>query len=212
MKDKKKVITILLRWYKDNKRDFIWRSDKISLYKLITSEIFLWKTQANTVKRFLQKFFTKYPNPSALVVTSLSSLAKEIKELGLSNRRAKQLKVVISGFSERNIPVTEREFRKRFRVGQYVARSVLSLRYNQHLFPVDQNILRFFKRVFGWEISNIRKISTKDNLFLEDFIKIGKKRIIWAVIDFSSLVCRASNPACSDCVLYRECEQPVKLL
>ena len=200
-----RIVNRLLKWFANEGREFPWRKDRISLYKLLACEIFLWKTQANTVAHFIGPFFKKYPTPSHIEKASIKIVSRDIKKLGLSNRRARQLKQSFSAYSSKNIPRSEVEFRKRFRVGQYIARSVLAIYYDQKTFPVDQNINRFFIRVYNKEFKNIRKITREDNAFLKYFYGYGNKKLIWAVIDFASLICKNNSPKCGDCFLNEHC-------
>lgn len=195
----------LLNWFELNGRKFLWRKNNISLYKLLGCEIFLWKTRASTVSSFINSFFEKYCTPKKIETTSIAVLKKDIKKLGLYNRRAKQLKQTFTNFSNRNVPKSEREFRIRFKVGQYIARSALSIYSNQNLFPVDQNIDRFLKRVFNYNIRSLRIISMKDEVFLKDFINKAGKKIIWVTIDFASMICKNRNPECDNCILNKYC-------
>lgn len=193
MPNKDKTIHSLLKWYKRNKRKFLWRRKNISLYKLLACEIFLWKTQAKTVASFTGRFFKKYSSPLKIEKSSIKALKNDIKKLGLVNRRSKQLKNTFTKFSYHNVPQAEEEFRKRYRVGQYIARSVLAVRYSKKTFPVDENIRKFFKCLYGYDIKNIRKISKKDEKFLGRFIQKGKKEIIWAIIDLAAISCKTKQ-------------------
>lgn len=205
MKKKENIVKELLSWYKANGRKFLWRNSKINLYKLLICEIFLWRTQANTVASFIDSFLNKYPSPAKIDITPFNLLAKDIIKLGLVNRRTKQLKQTFLNYNNKKIPRSEKEFRKRFKVGQYIARSVLTIYYKQDLFPVDQNIHRFIQRVFDYKIKNIRNISERDDLFLTGFINQGKRKIIWAIIDFSASICKKLKPRCNACILNKYC-------
>jgi len=202
---KAKIKKELLKWFSVNKRSFPWRNKNISFYKLLISELFLWKTRANTVAFFIKFFFEKYSSTQKIQTVPERVLARDIKKLGLSNRRTKQLKKIFQDYSNKNIPKQEKLFRERFHVGQYVARSVLLIYYDLKLFPVDQNIKRFFTRVFDYDIESTRKISTKDETFLNYFVKKGNKEIVWAIIDFSTLVCKNRNPKCKECTINYHC-------
>lgn len=211
MNKKVKVVNELLRWYDTNGRQFLWRSKGISIYKLLACEIFLWRTQASRVSQFIELFFKKYPSPKCIEQVPLKELAEDIKKLGLSNRRAKKLKNTFSKYGTTRLPKSEKEFRKIFKLGQYTARSVLAIRYNKNAFPVDQNIRRFFERVFNYKIENIRNISKSDNVFLKKFFRSCNEKIIWAVIDFASLVCKNRYPSCSECILKKFCHHYLKI-
>ena len=81
----------LLKWYKENKRDYPWRKSK-SLFRILITEILLQKTIASNVNNIYSDFFTKYRNFSAINKTEITKLQSDIKELGLSNKRAQILK------------------------------------------------------------------------------------------------------------------------
>ena len=52
----------LLCWFSENGRKFPWRKDSATNYELIISEVFLQRTKADTVGRFLPVFFKRYPS------------------------------------------------------------------------------------------------------------------------------------------------------
>lgn len=47
----------LLDWYSKNGRDFPWRKKSATNYELIIAEVFLQRTKAETVAKFLPDFF-----------------------------------------------------------------------------------------------------------------------------------------------------------
>jgi|TARA_B100001971_G_scaffold175413_1_gene169023 A/G-specific adenine glycosylase len=203
---KRKVVNELLKWYKINARRFPWRRKKYPLYKLLVCEIFLWKTRADSVSKLIKEFFSKYPHPNYIRDSSKTTIVKDIKSLGLSTRRAKMLKKVFSNYNDRRIQKDEQGFRARFKVGQYIGRSVLSIYYDKNLLPVDQNIYRLIRRIFDYDIKNIRKVISQDEAFLSDFITYGGKEIIWAMIDYASIVCKEVKPKCLNCCVKKYCE------
>ncbi|MGV8016885.1 MAG: hypothetical protein AB2L26_01705 [Ignavibacteria bacterium] len=205
MNRRKKIVNKITSWYDESGRVFVWRK-RSSLYKLLITEIFLWKTQANTVNIFLPSFLEKYNTPEKIVNSSTQKLKRDIKTLGLSERRAKLLKGVFEDFSSNKVPINESKFRKRFKVGQYISRSVLLGYKNVIIFPVDANIRRFFHRVFSYDISNIRKITSEDDKFLNYFIEKGGKHFFWGVLDFCALVCKSKSPFCKNCLLNKLCD------
>ena len=59
---------LLFEWSKNNLRSFSWRKEGMSNYKKVIAEIFLQRTKAETVSKFIPKFYKHYPswtNPTA---------------------------------------------------------------------------------------------------------------------------------------------------
>ncbi len=195
----------LLRWYDTNGRQFPWRKGNHSLYKVLVSEILLWKTRAETINNFYPKFFSIYPNKRSLEKSSIEDLTRILQPLGLQNRRAKMLKNVAAGTVRKRI-TDEQSFRKMFGVGQYIARATLAIYYDVNIVPVDENIRRLLKRVFDFSIRNMRSISKDEDLLLKELINKEHKKVIWAMIDHSSMVCTRDNPACSTCTFGSYCK------
>jgi len=199
----------LLRWYDTNSRQFPWRKGNLSLYKVLVSEILLWRTRADTIDNFYPKFFSLYPSKRALGKSSIEDLTRILQPLGLQNRRAKMLKNVAAGTFRKRI-TDEQSFRKMFGVGQYVARATLAIYYDVNIVPVDENIRRLLKRVFDFSIRNMRSISKDEDLFLKELINREHKKVIWAMIDHSSMVCIRDSPSCQSCAFNRYCQYFLK--
>ncbi len=66
-----------------NKRDFPWRRSGISNYELILTEILLQRTNAETVSKYYDVFFNKYPDWEHLLAASIEDLEQIFKPLGL---------------------------------------------------------------------------------------------------------------------------------
>jgi len=195
----------LLHWYDTNSRQFPWRKGNLSLYKVLVSEILLWKTRAETINNFYPKFFSIYPNKTSLEQSSIEDLTRILQPLGLQTRRAKMLKNVAAGTVRKRI-TDEQSFRKIFGVGQYIARATLAIYYDVNIVPVDENIRRLLKRVFYFSIKNIRSISKDEDLFLKELINKEHKKVIWAMIDHSSIICTRDNPRCGICAFSKYCK------
>ena len=175
------------------------------MYRVLVSEILLWKTRAETVKDFYPEFFNIYPSKKSLETSSIEELATVIQPLGLHRRRAKMLKNVATNIYKKRV-TDEQSFRKMFGVGQYIARATLAIHYDMKIVPVDENIRRLLKRIFDFDIRNIRSISKDEDLFLNELIKKEHKKAIWAMIDYSTMVCTRDNPACNACIFSRYCK------
>jgi len=81
----------LLSWYSENGRNFPWRKESAKNYELIIAEVFLQRTRAETVGRFLPSFFIKYPSWKKLGDAKEEELQEIIKPLGLYKQRGTRL-------------------------------------------------------------------------------------------------------------------------
>jgi len=196
----------LLRWFDINGRSFPWRRDGLSLYEVLVTEILLWKTRAETIAEFFPRFFAAFPDEHSLISGSMGNLIAMIKNLGLQNRRAKMLRRIATGNFDEKI-TDEKTFRKMFGVGQYISRATLAIHYGVKVIPVDENIRRLLERIFDFKIKNVRAISVDEDEFLSSLsVKDEHKKFIWAMIDYSSTICKRDNPICDDCRFNRYCQ------
>ena len=79
----------LLKWFDENQRIFPWREDRATKYQQIVSEILLQRTKAETVAKYYDTFFFKFPDWNALANASLEELEEIMKPLGLYRHRAR---------------------------------------------------------------------------------------------------------------------------
>ena len=204
MNQQREFTKTLSRWYETNGRSFPWRVKGLPLYRVLVTEILLWKTRVETIADFYHRFFEIYPDEKSLAASSLEEITRIIQPLGLQNRRAKTLKQVAENINKGKI-MDERSFRKTFGVGQYIARATLAFHYGVQVIPVDENVKRLLGRVFGFNIKNIRSISRDEDIFLSRLIPEELDKMIWAIIDYSSITCTRNNPACHDCIFNNYC-------
>ena len=69
----------LLKWFDENHRVFPWREDQVTKYQQIVSEILLQRTKAETVAKYYDTFFSKFPDWNALAHASLEELEEIMK-------------------------------------------------------------------------------------------------------------------------------------
>ena len=70
--------TNLLKWGRENFRNFEWRKD-ISPYKVLISELMLQRTTATKVKVVFPSFLKKYSNTKKLSLSDTEKLTELIK-------------------------------------------------------------------------------------------------------------------------------------
>src|SRR6056297_2580959 len=101
----------LLEWYSEHGRAFLWRNKSATNYELIISEVFLQRTRAETVAKFLPQFLKKYPSWKKLGEASEEDLQNILKPLGLYKQRGTRLFKLAQELKKRNgrFPKTRNE-------------------------------------------------------------------------------------------------------
>jgi A/G-specific adenine glycosylase len=199
---------ILLKWVKENGRDFFWR-EKRNAYKVFIAEFLLKRTTSTAAHRVYQKFLEQYPDLPKLASADLEDLEKVLKPIGLYQQRAKGMKEASKYLVERFDGEFPTEFDKLLTVphiGTYTAACILSFGMNIPAPAIDSNgqriLSRFFKKNFG------EKPSLKKVLEFSWSIVPKKEHVLfnYGLIDMGAIVC--SYRVCSKeiCPLHKSCD------
>ena len=194
----------ILAWYDNNKRILPWRisqkSQRKQYYRLL-SEFMLQQTQVKTVIPYFKNFVEKIPNLLTLTKTNNKKVLKLWEGLGYY-RRVKNLhktaKILIKKYNGK-LPKNFEEIKKLPGVGEYTARALLALVYNQPHVPFDANVERVFSRLFNASLEkNKKKIKTIIN---EQFYTNRNGDLAEALMEFGAIICKSKNPLCNICNL-----------
>lgn len=189
----KKFRRDLWRWWKQHRRDFLWRRTE-DPYAILISEIMLQQTQADRVLPKYEAFMKRFPNITALSNARSASVIREWQGLGY-NSRALWLKaaaqMIVANYRGA-VPREEEELIALPGVGLYTAKAIRAFAWNLQSAPVDTNIRRILIRHFGIVAEN--DLQT----FANQMTPRGRSRDWSAMLmDFGALVCTASNPSCA---------------
>jgi len=202
----------LLNWYKMNGRRWLYWRVHCSPYNVLISELFLKKTTAAVVDRFLPTFLELYPDFDALNNAKLIDLKNFISPLGLSNQRSAQLKNMAQIIVEKyggNIPSTKDQLLDLPGIGEYAAGAVLSFAYKIPEVIVDTNIARIISRLHGIKIprGELRRNRNIWDKTSELIISDGQFtcKLNWALLDLGALVCLPKNPKHNFCPIREYC-------
>ncbi len=198
------------------KRDFIWRYEK-DPYEIMIAEFMLQRTKADQVVPVYVNFLKEYPDIKSLSAADIADVSKIIRPLGLHWRSAhfkKSAEYILAEYNG-NIPSTREELLKIPGVGDYVAGVILAVSFSKKVPIVDSNIARVLNRYFGMdlegEIRRNKKIVKKaDELF--SHCNCEPKELLFAIIDFSALVCTPLKPKHEICPFNDECKFYIKTL
>lgn len=189
------------------KRTFIWRSNS-SPFKIMVAEFMLQRTKAEQVEPVYKKFLQQYPDILSLSKARINSVAKYTSSLGLHKRALVFIaasKYVIK-HCKGNIPKTRKELLKIPGVGDYIAGAIMAVCYNNADYVIDSNIARFINRFYGLKLSGeIRRKKMIIEKSKELFQTKDQQKFLFALLDFTALICKPIRPACSNCPLKNNC-------
>jgi len=198
----------ILSWYDNNKRILPWRlhhKAKKNQYYRILSEFMLQQTQVKIVIPYFKNFVKKIPNLETLSKTRSRKVLKLWEGLGYY-RRVKNLhktsKILIKKHKG-NLPKEFSEIIKLPGIGDYTAKALLALVYNESHIPFDGNVKRIFFRLFKTSLKkNEKKIRSIIN---KNFYTSRHGDLAEALMEFGAIICKPINPLCKDCKLKKNC-------
>jgi len=198
----------LLSWYKKNARSFLWRKKSATNYELIISEIFLQRTKAESVAKFLPHFFKIYPSWTKLGEASEAELQQILKPIGLYRQRGTRLHKLSQELKRRKgrLPKSRSEIEEIPMMGQYITNAfeLYTLKKNSPL--LDVNMARLLERFFGERrLADIRYDPYLQTLAYRVVDHENSKELNWAILDYAALICKKNNPKCFDCQVKAFC-------
>jgi len=204
---KKDIRQELFLWYKENYRDFPWRHTK-DPYKVMIAEFMLHRTKAEQVVPVYLEFIEKYSDIKTLTKANLEEIKKVTEHLGL-HWRAKHFseaaKYVVDNYKGK-FPEDYDKLREIPGVGDYVDGAILTVCFNKPAPVVDSNIARFINRYFSLNLSGeIRRKKKIVELSAKLFEYENPGDLLFAIVDFTSLICKPGKPLCEKCPLKRGC-------
>jgi len=201
----------ILKWYDLNKRSLPWRKS-VSLqkrqYYTLVSEFMLQQTQVATVIPYFNRFTKDIPNLKALAKVKNKKLIKLWEGLGYYSR-ARNLKKtaqnVVKVFKGK-LPCNFEDLILLPGIGNYTANAILAIAFNKPYIPLDGNIERVLKRyLYLKKVKDIKK----DNLIKKKTIFGTSSRssdYAQALMELGALICKPTNPLCSQCPISNKCQ------
>lgn len=208
MKNSSKISQQLIENWKLYKRDFIWRHD-LSPYKIMIAEFMLQRTKAEQVEPVYKKFLKKYPDVFRLASAKEKTVSNFTNNLGLHKRGInfiKAAKYIVEHYKGQ-FPERREDLLNIPGVGDYVAGAILTACFNKPEYVIDSNIARFINRYYCLQLKG--EIRRKKEI-IERAKKLFKyqdtRNLLFALLDFASLICKHSNPDHNNCVLNKTCK------
>jgi len=196
----------ILRWARENLRDFPWRrvSDP---YRVLVTEKLLQQTDFGHTRKVWEEFFRRFPSIEELAGAPETEIAAALRPLGLWRQRARQLKMlaetVLAEYGGK-IPCDYGALIRLPGVGDYVARATLVFACGKPSYLLDVNTRKIVRRFF------YHPGDAKDEAIIAVLELATPKEpeeckvFNWGLIDFSALVC-SRKPKCNKCPLKEKC-------
>ena len=203
-----KISNVLIKKYREIKRDLPWRNSS-DPYIIWISEVILQQTRVNQGLSYFLAFTEKYPTPGALAQAPEDEILHLWQGLGYYSRARnmhKTAQLVYARYGN-NFPSRYEELITLKGIGPYTAAAVSSFAANEARAVVDGNVTRVITRFAGIRES-VQLSATKK--------KIDEIAVEWmdpkqaglhnqAIMELGALICKPKNPLCHSCPLISAC-------
>jgi A/G-specific adenine glycosylase len=198
---------LVLRWGRQNFKDFPWRRSKNPWHGLV-AEIMLQRTKADQVSPAFMTFTAKYQRPEDF----LASPASLFSRLGLPIRD-EQFLALNRALVAAGLPTEKAALMRLPGVGDYIASAFVSLHLGKRAALVDANTVRVYGRFFGFETNPETRRKRWLVELAEDITPVRVfKDYNYAIIDFSREICAPRKPQHEVCPLRRKCRYLQKVV
>lgn len=202
------ISSIMVEWYKDNKRDLPWRVSS-DPYIIWISEIILQQTRVIQGMDYFLRFRERFPDVVSLAKATEDEVLKYWQGLGYYSRArnlhaaARTVVEVYGGI----FPRSYKEVLALKGVGEYTAAAIVSFAWNEPYPVVDGNVFRVLSRLFALDTpidsGKGKKQFTALAGLLMDPVRAGLHN--QAVMEFGALQCIPQHPDCTVCPLQAKC-------
>lgn len=206
----------LLRWYRRSGRRLPWRSTR-DPYRVLVSEFMLQQTQVSRVTEYYGRFLARYPTLQRLARARPAAVREAWDGLGYY-RRAADLRRLARVVVERHGGALPRETGALDAlpgVGPYTAAAVATFAYQRRVLPVDTNVGRVLRRVFGLRIVDGARGRQRLRSVAATLLP-RRSRTAWefnqALMDLGAMICTARGPRCPVCPVISVCRTGRRLV
>ena len=202
------ITKVLLAWYDENKRNFLWRETK-DPYKIWLSEVILQQTRTHQGIPYYERFLKTFPTVEHLALAKENLVLKLWQGLGYYSRARNLHSTAQYIYKEcgGKFPTTFNSLIKLKGVGDYTASAISSICYDLPEAVVDGNVFRFLSRYFGIytpiDTSQAHREFKSKAMSLMDENQPGNFN--QALMDFGSIQCTPINPLCKSCPFSSNC-------
>ncbi|GAB4133754.1 MAG: A/G-specific adenine glycosylase [Bacteroidia bacterium] len=200
---------ILLKWYRQHKRDLPWRTTR-DPYPVWLSEVILQQTRVDQGMSYYHKFLDAFPDIRSLALAPEEKIMKLWQGLGYYSR-ARNLhntaRIIASEYQGK-FPGTYEELLRLKGIGPYTAAAISSFCFDEAHPVIDGNVYRVLSRIFGIETAIDSTAGKKALQELAKELISHKYPGIYnqAIMEFGAIWCTPKKPKCETCPFRLHCE------
>jgi len=206
--DREEIRSALLEWFRRNARPLPWRK-KGDPYAVWVSEVMLQQTQVATVIPYYQRFLAAFPTLGDLARAPLERVLQLWSGLGYY-RRARHLheaaKELVGRFAGA-FPQNYEEMRTLSGIGDYTARAVLSIAFDQPYTLLDGNVARVLSRLAALQ-GNLHQVGFRRAVQVQLQLLLAPQSpgdFNQSLMELGQTLCLPRTPQCAACPVRSWC-------
>ncbi len=199
----------LLGWFRCKARPLPWRETR-DPYAIWVSEVMLQQTQVATVIPYYRRFLQAFPSAKHLAQAPLEGVLKIWSGMGYY-RRARNLHRAAQVLAEQHAGVFPSTYKAAVSlpgIGDYTARAILSIAFNQPYAVLDGNVARVIARLMALG-GNLHQPVFRRKVESELDALLCRRRpgsFNQALMELGQTVCLPRGPLCPGCPLQLWCQ------
>jgi A/G-specific adenine glycosylase len=199
-----------IRWFATAARDLPWRRPDVTPWAVLVSEFMLQQTPVARVLPIYHQWLIRWPTARALAEEPAGAAIAAWGRLGYPRRalRLHQCAVAITRDHGGEVPRELDALLELPGVGAYTARAVAAFAFAQRQPVVDTNVRRLVNRAQLGRADGGPATTAADLALVAELLPATPARAAQAsaaFMELGALVCRARQPSCRECPLWRVC-------
>ena len=198
--------TILLDWFRLNKRELPWRETR-DPYQIWVSEIILQQTRVAQGYDYFLRFIGRFPDVDALAAADEDEVLKYWQGLGYYSRARNLHEAARQIVAQGGFPRTYEGVRSLKGVGDYTAAAICSIAFGLPHAVVDGNVYRVLSRLMGLHTPIDSTAGKREFAAMADALMVRTRpgEYNQAIMDFGAMQCTPLHPDCPACPLADRC-------
>lgn len=206
-----RLLPLIAAWWEVNARELPWRSDSVTPWGVLISEVMSQQTPMIRVVPYWNLWMKQWPTPADLAAATPAEVITAWGKLGYP-RRALRLQecahVIVAQFGG-EVPSDYDQLLSLPGVGEYTASAVAAFAFGARVAVVDTNIRRVLSRVFDGEENFGGATTPADRRRAQEVLPADTHdSVLWnqAIMELGATVCTSASPQCEICPFRDVCQ------